>query len=60
MAGRAGRSIALDTLQLHGAVGFQDETAISHYARRLAANDTLLGDSVFHLGRFAVLNAAQA
>lgn len=59
MAGRAGRSIALDTLQLHGAVGFQDETAISHYARRLVANDTLLGDSVFHLGRFAALNAAQ-
>jgi len=44
MAGRAGRSIALDTLQLHGAVGFQDETAISHYARRLAANDALLAD----------------
>lgn len=60
MAGRAGRSIALDTLQLHGAVGFQDETAISHYARRLAANDALLGDCVFHLGRLAALNAAQA
>ncbi|MGY6270987.1 acyl-CoA dehydrogenase family protein [Achromobacter denitrificans] len=60
MAGRAGRGIALDTLQLHGAVGFQDETAISHYARRLASNDALLGDSVFHLGRFAALNAAQA
>ncbi|ASC67128.1 acyl-CoA dehydrogenase [Achromobacter denitrificans] len=60
MAGRAGRGIALDSLQLHGAVGFQDETAISHYARRLVANDTLLGDSVFHLGRFAALNGPYA
>ncbi len=53
MAGRAGRAIALDVLQLHGAVGLQDETAISHYARRLAANDALLGDATGHLGRFA-------
>ncbi|MBO9355748.1 acyl-CoA dehydrogenase [Bordetella petrii] len=56
MAGRAGRAIALDSLQLHGAVGFQDETAISHYARRLAANDTLLGDATFQLGRLVALN----
>ncbi|ADP17199.1 acyl-CoA dehydrogenase, middle domain protein 11 [Achromobacter xylosoxidans A8] len=60
MAGRAGRGIALDALQLHGAVGFQEETAISHYARRLAANDVLLGDAVFHLGRCAALNGPYA
>jgi len=58
MAGRAGRAIALDALQLHGAVGLQDETAISHYARRLAANDALLGDMTFHLGRLAALDDA--
>ncbi|MCA0242187.1 MAG: acyl-CoA dehydrogenase family protein [Proteobacteria bacterium] len=52
MAGRAGRAIALDALQLHGAVGLQDETAISHYAKRLAANDVLLGDAACQLGRF--------
>lgn len=52
MAGRAGRAIALDVLQLHGAVGLQDETAISHYAQRLLANDLLLGDATAHLGRF--------
>lgn len=49
----ASHAIALDSLQLHGAVGLQDETAISHYARRLVANDALLGDATFHLGRFA-------
>lgn len=58
MAGRAGRAIALDALQLHGAVGLQDETAISHYARRLAANDALLGDTSCQLGRFIALGDA--
>lgn len=55
MTGRAGKSIALDALQLHGAIGLQDETAISHYARRLTANDTLLGDATTQLGRFVAL-----
>ncbi|WP_396271028.1 acyl-CoA dehydrogenase family protein [Ideonella sp.] len=55
MAGKAGRAIALDCLQLHGAVGLQDETAISHHARRLAANDVLLGDHHHHLGRMVAL-----
>ncbi len=52
MTGRAGRDIALDSLQLHGAIGLQDETAISHYAKRLTANDTLLGDTTQQLARF--------
>jgi acyl-CoA dehydrogenase len=33
----------------------QDETAISHHARRLAANDVLLGDHHRHLGRMVAL-----
>lgn len=52
LAGRAGRAIALDTLQLHGAIGLQDETAVSHYAKRLTTNDMLLGDSTQQLARF--------
>lgn len=55
MSGQAGRAIALDTLQLHGAVGLQDETAISHYARRLVANNVLLGDATDQLARFVEL-----
>ncbi|WP_137921354.1 acyl-CoA dehydrogenase family protein [Hydrogenophaga sp. 2FB] len=60
MAGRAGRAIALDCLQLHGAVGLQDETAISHYAKRLVANDTLLGDATQQLGRFIAAGRSAA
>ena len=60
MTGRAGRAIALDALQLHGAIGLQDETPISHYARRLCANDALLGDATLHLGRFIALGGQPA
>lgn len=52
MSGTAGRGIALDCLQLHGAVGLQYETPISHYAKRLMANEVLLGDTDTHLNRF--------
>ncbi|WER45685.1 acyl-CoA dehydrogenase family protein [Cupriavidus sp. WKF15] len=51
--GMAGRAIALDVLQLHGAIGLQDETPISHYSKRLMGNDLLLGNAAAHLGRFA-------
>jgi len=53
MTSTAARSIALDVLQLHGAIGLQDETPISHYSKRLIGNDLLLGDAARHLGRFA-------
>ena len=51
LAGVAGRRIALDVLQLHGAIGFQDETPISHLAKRVFNNDLLLGSSEQHLAR---------
>jgi len=57
MTGTAGRSIALDVLQLHGAIGLQEETAISHYSKRLIGNDLLLGHAATHLGRFAAVDA---
>ena len=50
--GTVGRDIGHDVLQLHGAIGFQDETAISHYAKRLIASDTMFGDAGHHLGRW--------
>jgi len=53
LSGVAGRAIAFDVLQLHGAVGLQDETPISHYSKRLVGNDLLLGNADTHLGRFA-------
>lgn len=51
LCGVMGRRIALDALQLHGAIGFQDETPISHYAKRIFDNDVLLGNAEYHLAR---------
>ncbi|MGE8637844.1 MAG: acyl-CoA dehydrogenase family protein [Achromobacter sp.] len=42
-SGESAHAVALDVLQLHGAIGLQDETAISHLAKRLLVNETLLG-----------------
>ncbi len=53
LSGVVGRAIAFDVLQLHGAIGLQDETPISHYSKRLVGNDLLLGSADTHLGRFA-------
>lgn len=52
MAGKAARQIGHDVLQLHGAIGFQDETAISHYAKFLVSLDAMLGDSEYQLTRY--------
>lgn len=51
LCGITGRRIALEALQLHGAIGFQDETPISHMAKRIFNNDLLLGGSEQHLSR---------
>jgi len=53
LCGSVGRAIALDALQLHGAIGLQDETPISHCSKRLVGNDLLLGHADTHLGHFA-------
>lgn len=50
--GTIGRNVGHDILQMHGAIGFQDETAISHYAKRLIATDTMFGDATYHLNRW--------
>lgn len=50
LSGVTGRRMALEVLQLHGAIGFQDETPISHYAKRIFDNDLLLGNADHHLG----------
>lgn len=52
MTGRAARQIGHDVLQLHGAIGFQDETPISHYAKFLVSLDAVLGDSEHHMTQY--------
>jgi butyryl-CoA dehydrogenase len=49
----AARHCGLDGIQMHGAIGMTDETAIGHAAKRLAALSTLFGDAAWHLERLA-------
>lgn len=47
------RRLALDAIQLHGAMGMTDECRASHLAKRLITNGLLFGDASFHLRRLA-------
>lgn len=58
LAGWAGKALALDAIQLHGAIGMQDECAVSHFAKRLVTNDTLFGDAQSQLERYAASSQA--
>ena len=53
MAGKLARELALDAPHLHGAMGYQHETAISHVAKRLWANDVLQGNAQAHAAALA-------
>ncbi len=55
-AGQAGRFVGESAVQLHGGIGMTDELHLGHYVKRLMAIDFLLGDSAYHLQRFAGLD----
>jgi alkylation response protein AidB-like acyl-CoA dehydrogenase len=52
LIGKAGRFVAEQAIQLHGGMGMTQESAISHYAKRLVMIDHWLGDTDYHLERF--------
>jgi alkylation response protein AidB-like acyl-CoA dehydrogenase len=49
----AARRCGEEGVQLHGAIGMTDETAIGHAAKRLVGFANLLGDEAWHLERLA-------
>jgi len=51
--GQSGRFIAQQAVQLHGGMGMTDELMVSHHFKRLTSIDLTLGDSDFHMQRFA-------
>ena len=53
--GRAARSIAQQSIQMHGAMGVTDELAVGSYAKRLLAFDVLWGAPEAHLNRYAAM-----
>ncbi len=54
-AGRAGRFVGQQAIQLHGGMGMTEELAIGHYFKRLAIIDSMYGDAAHHLARFGEL-----
>ncbi|NJC33745.1 alkylation response protein AidB-like acyl-CoA dehydrogenase [Sphingomonas jejuensis] len=54
-AGRIGRMVAEEAVQLHGGIGMTWELPLSHYAKRLVMIDHQLGDEDHHLARYIAL-----
>ncbi|MEZ5649311.1 MAG: acyl-CoA dehydrogenase family protein [Burkholderiaceae bacterium] len=57
LVGPAGRRVAMQAIQMHGAMGMTDECRVGHYAKRLMVIDRLFGDENHHLRRLARLTA---
>jgi pimeloyl-CoA dehydrogenase len=55
LAAQLGRRLALDAIQLHGAMGMTEECAAARYAKRLLVDGALFGDAAHHRQRFAAL-----
>lgn len=52
LAGRYGRTVGEQAIQLHGGMGMTHELAAGHYFKRLACIDMAFGDSAWHLQRY--------
>jgi alkylation response protein AidB-like acyl-CoA dehydrogenase len=59
-AGRAGRLVGQEAVQLHGGMGMTDELAVGNYFKRLAMIDLTFGNADHHQRRFADLAPAAA
>jgi len=60
MAGRAGRFVGQQAIQLHGGMGMTDELNVSHYFKRLTAIDVLFGNAASQRMRFATMQDGEA
>ena len=55
MAGRLGRQVAEEAIQIHGGMGMTWEYPVGHYSKRIIMIDHLFGDTDHHLERFIEL-----
>jgi alkylation response protein AidB-like acyl-CoA dehydrogenase len=51
-AGKVGRHVCEEAVQLNGAIAIADEYIVGHYLKRIIAIDRLFGDTDYHLERF--------
>jgi len=55
MAGRIGRQVAEEAIQIHGGMGMTWEYPVGHYSKRIIMLDHVFGDTDHHLQRFIEL-----
>lgn len=55
LMGRVGRTIAEESIQLHGGIGMTEEYKLGAYAKRIIMADHLFGDTDHHLERYIEL-----
>lgn len=60
MAGRVGRLVAEEAIQMHGGIGMTWEYGLGHFAKRLIMLDHQFGDVDYHTERFAELSRQAA
>lgn len=53
VAGRSGRHIGQEAIQLHGGIGVTAEYAVGHYTARITAIEHTFGDTRWHLAALA-------
>lgn len=53
--GAVSRKFGKDSIQMHGGIGMTDEYALGAYVKRMLVNETLFGDTDYHLERFGSL-----
>ncbi|MES1926991.1 acyl-CoA dehydrogenase [Salinisphaera sp. T31B1] len=58
MVGKAGRKVAEEAIQLFGGMGMMEESAISHYAKRIVMIDHYLGDREYHMAKLRDMTLA--
>ncbi len=56
LAGRIGRQVAEEAIQIHGGMGMTWEYPVGHYAKRIVMIDHWFGDTDHHLERFIALS----
>ncbi len=58
LAGKIGKLVAEEAIQMHGGIAMTWEYAVGHYAKRLIMIDHQLGDTDHHIARYAELSKA--
>ncbi|MEM6679598.1 MAG: acyl-CoA dehydrogenase [Pseudomonadota bacterium] len=59
LAGRVGRLVAEEAIQMHGGIAMTWEYPLPHFAKRLIMIDHLLGDTDYHARRFMAFSAGE-